>query len=71
MMLKQSRQHTNLPANWQGHAPDYALMLEHRPGNGFALASDFSMTQARNCRTIARLLSVWETCRQRKSKLAA
>lgn len=52
-MLKQSRNHTNLPAHWQGRAPDYELvMTRHNP-----LHFDFASVQFDNRKTIARLQS--------------
>jgi len=59
-MLKQSRHHTNLPLNWQGHTPDYNLFGAQHPSYTFAMAQDFSATYARNKRVIQRLQSVWE-----------
>jgi hypothetical protein len=59
-VLKQSRNHANLPANWQGHTPDYTLHGAAHRVLGDSLTPDFSLTQARNRRTIARLQSVFE-----------
>lgn len=64
-MLKQSKAHTNLPANWQGRRPDYSLLVTQRAALDARLNASLQRIQAQNCKTIARLQSVWETCRQR------
>ena len=69
MPLKQSRSHKNLPANWQGHTPDYNLFGAQHPSYTFAMQQDFSVTYARNKRVIAGLLSVFEFHHQHKIRI--
>ena len=64
-MLKQSRQHTNLPFNWQGHMPDYSGCIMRRNPLDF----NFARPAANNCQTIARLQSALMLRRQRIVKL--
>lgn len=63
-MLKLSREHKNLPINWQGHKPDYDLFGTAHPSYSYAMQPDFSRTFTRNQKTIARLLAAFEMRRQ-------
>lgn len=63
-MLKQSKAHKKLPANWQGHTPDYDLFrYPHYALDQQRIISQ-ETTQARNRRTIARLQSALALRRQ-------
>lgn len=63
-MIKQSREHKNLPPQWQGERPDYDLFGTAHPSYTYAMQPDFSQTFKRNQKTITRLLAAFEMRRQ-------